>query len=123
MKKLIGFMELKNTFKLDHGENFSVIVTNSFTKSASAFFGHHFYCPKKRYYALSLYRDKDFAILFWFDGLTHGHIGHEIFHATIRIMEGRGKECGNEHEGHALLCESLTKKTYRQLKKWGFEIK
>lgn len=56
--------------------------------------------------------------------VTHGHIAHEIFHVTHRIMEWVDNDITREsHEPHAYLCEHLTNHVYDLLAKWRYKVR
>lgn len=115
--------ELFKEFELDEGETFSLSISNSIGKSVELHFGHRYKYPKKVWSGLHFFRDTQFGIFFWHNELSHWLIAHEIFHATVRIMQRRGLYYIAKHESHAELCGCLTKKVYRALNEWGIQPK
>lgn len=67
--------------------------------------------------ALCLWNDDQFGILIPVENLRHDDIAHEIFHATVAIMEHLGnKLSGMNDEAYAYLCSCLTRFVYRTLR-------
>lgn len=74
--------------------------------------------------ALSSCAGSDFFVFLQFGRVCHGHIAHEIFHATHRILEWCAHDFSPKcHEPSAYLCEYLTKLVYADLAKWKLRIK
>ncbi len=66
-----------------------------------------------------------FFIFLRMDAVSHDIIAHEVFHATVRMLEHccHAVHFDRDHEPHAYLCGFLTKLVYRDLKRWGVKIK
>lgn len=68
--------------------------------------------------ASSMYGDDKFASFFLRRKLTPGHIAHELFHNTIRILDYCGvKPETNNHEAFAYLNDYLHRKVYALLRR------
>lgn len=71
------------------------------------------------------YRGWNFCLMLHLPCITHGLIAHEMFHLTHKILNyvGEGFSAKRTHEGHAYLCQYLTKEFYADLRKWRIKVK
>ena len=66
--------------------------------------------------ASSMFKDHRFASFFLRSKLTHGHIAHELFHNTIRILNYCGVKLKKDnHEAQAYLNDYLHRRLYQML--------
>jgi hypothetical protein len=70
--------------------------------------------------ASCLWRNANFGLVFQRDELCHEVIGHEVFHATHRMLRYIGaKFKRGSNEPHAYLCGYLTQLVYSDMSAWG----
>ena len=73
---------------------------------------------------MTVWGDNDLWIYLCRDGLTHGVITHEIFHATHRAMQIAGDTFSEKHhEPYAHIAGYLADNIYSRLRKWGVRVK
>lgn len=72
---------------------------------------------------LHCFYGRNFCILLNYEEICYDTIAHEVFHATVRIMEWVCCKMGKNHEAHAYLNGYITKLIYRDLKDWGLRAK